>query len=154
MALLSYDKIFESFLRKITDYDIANMPTDIVYSVEIEYLHSAIAKPYLRRLFSTMELDDEVMEINYSFKNVIDDSQDRDFLIEALALGMQIEWIEPQLNSKLLNSQFFTSSKESKFYSQSQHITSLQNSYDLLVKKQRDLIRDRGYIYNARLEES
>ena len=47
MALLSYDKIFESFLRKITDFDIANMPTQLAYSMEIEYLHSAIARPYL-----------------------------------------------------------------------------------------------------------
>ncbi len=154
MALLSYDKIFESFLRKITDFDIANMPTQLAYSMEIEYLHSAIARPYLRRLFSVFNLDDEVGEINYALKQVTDEIQDEYFIIEAIALGMQIEWIEPQLNSKLLNSQFFTSSKESKFYSQSQHITSLQNSYDMLVKKQRDLIRDRGYIYNPRLEES
>lgn len=151
MASLLYDQINSSLLRKVTDYDFLTMSDDDMVNQLIEYLHSAISKPYVRRLFSSLELDDEVMEMTYEMKFVTDESQDEDFVIEMLALGMLIEWTEPLLNSKLTMQQMITSSKESKFYSQAQHLSTIQSVYDSTYKKQRDLIRDRGYIYDGYL---
>lgn len=151
MASLLYDQINSSLLSKVTDYDFLNMSVDDITAQLIEYLHSAIAKPYCRRLFSTLEMDDEIMEMSYDLKQSTDESQDRDFVIEMLALGMLIEWTEPLLHSKLTMQQLITSNKESKFYSQAQHLSTIQSVYDSTVKKQRDLIRDRGYIYDGYL---
>ena len=148
MASLLYEKIYSSLLRKVTDYDFLNMSDDDVTNTLTEYLHSTIAKPYCRRMFSSISLDDELQEMEYTLKVVSDESQDEDFIIEMLSLGMLIEWTEPMVNSKLLQQQMITSSKESKFYSQAQHLSAVQSVYDNAVKKQRDLIRDRGYIYN------
>lgn len=95
--------------------------------------------------------DDELGEMTYDLNQPTDEEQDNDFVIEMLSLGMLIEWLEPMLNSKLNLQQMITSSKESKFYSQSQHLSVVQSVYDSAVKKQRDLIRDRGFIYNGYL---
>lgn len=151
MASLLYEEIYSSLLRKVTDYDFLTMSDSDVTNTLTEYLHSAIAKPYCRRLFSSLSMDDELQEMEYGLKVISDENQDKDFVIEMLALGMLIEWTEPSVNSKLVQQQMITSSKESKFYSQAQHLTSLQAVYDSAVKKQRDLIRDRGYIYNGYL---
>lgn len=151
MASLLYEQINSSLLRKITDYDFLRIDTKDAEAQLAEYLHSAVAKPYCRRLFSSLLLDDELAEMTYDLNQTTDTSQDEDFVIEMLALGMLIEWTEPMLNSKLTMQQMITSSKESKFYSQASHLSSVQSVYDGAVKKQRDLIRDRGYIYNGYL---
>ena len=148
MASLLYESIYSSLLRKTTDYDIARMTDDCAMLMQTEYLHSAISKPYCRRLFSSLSMDDELQTMEYTLYQTTDESQDNDFVIEMLALGMLIEWLEPQLNSKLLTQQMITSSKESKWYSQQQHLSTIQSVYDSAVKKQRNLILDRGFIYN------
>lgn len=148
MASLLYEEIYSSLLRKITDYDFLCINEEDANSQLFEYLHSTISKPYCRRLFSSVEFDDELQEMTYELKQTTDESQDKDFVIEMLALGMLIEWIEPMKNSKLLMNQLITSNKESKFYSQASHLSTVETVYENSVKKQRDLIRDRGYIYN------
>lgn len=151
MASLLYEQINSSLLRKITDYDFLRVSREDAEEQLAEYLHSALSKPYCRRLFSSVSLDDELAEMTYELNQTTDENQDNDFVIEMLALGMLIEWTEPMLNSKLLQQQMITSSKESKFYSQAQQLATVQSVYDSTVKKQRDLIRDRGYIYNPYL---
>jgi len=151
MASLSYETIYSSLLRKITDYDFLCDSVDEVKASLAEYLHSAISKPYCRRMFMSVSFDNELEEITYDLKQITDEEQDNDFVTEMLALGMLVEWIEPILNSKLSMQQMITSSKESKFYSQAQHLSTIQSVYNGAVKKQRDLIRDRGFIYNRYL---
>lgn len=153
MASLLYDDINKTFLRKITDYDFINITADEATSQMMECLHSCLSKPYLRRLFSSLVLDDEIMEITYELKFVTDEVQDQDFIIEACALGMLVEWLEPQLNSKLLTQQMFTSSKESKWYDQKGQISAMRALMEDSVIKQRKLISDRGYIYNSHLTQ-
>ena len=151
MASLSYETIYSSLLRKISDYDFLTDSVDDVNASLAEFLRSTASKPYCRRLFSTLAFDDELQELTYELKQTTDADQDDDFVVEALALGMLIQWLEPQLNSKLLTQQMITSSKESKFYSQASHLKEVQVLYDGAVKKQRSLILDRGFIYNAYL---
>lgn len=148
MASLSYETIYSAFLRKITDYDFLCDSVDEVKASLAEYLHSAISKPYCRRLFGVMGFDDDTEEFTYELKLSTDEDQDNDFVTEMLALGMLVEWTEPQLNSKLVQQQMITSSKESKFYSQAMHLAELRTLYNDTKKKHRDLIRDRGFIYN------
>ena len=151
MASLSYETIYSSLLRKVNDYDFLTDSVDDVNASLAEFLRSTVSKPYCRRLFSTLSFDDELEEMTYELKQTTDEDQDSDFVTEMLALGMLIQWLEPQLNNKLLTQQMITSSKESKFYSQASHLKEVQVLYDGAVKKQRDLVRDRGFIYNAYL---
>lgn len=154
MASLSYDKVYSCFLKKVTDFDIANVSNDCAYSLMNEWFHSAASKSYFRRLFTTFTFDDEVMELEYVLKHISTSDEDEDFIIETLALGMVIEWLEPQLNSKLLTEQFVSSSKESRFFAQSNQLNAIQNVYDASYKKWRNSIKDRCYVHNSYLEGS
>ena len=98
-------------------------------------------------------LDDEVIQLTYSLKHVINEAdEDMRFVIEVIAMGMVIEWLEPQVNSVLNTLQMF-SGKEEKFYSQSNHLSELKDLLKQSEIKQRKLIRDRGYISNTYLSE-
>ena len=147
MASLSYS----SFLRKVTDYDFLTNSVDDVNSLLAEFLRSTISKPYCRRLFSELAFDDELEEMTYNLKVATTDDEDNDFVTEMLALGIVIEWLKPQTDSKLATQQMITSSKESKFYSQASHLKEIKSLLDNAIKEQRDLIRDRGFIYNGYL---
>ena len=119
----------------------------------LDLLNAAVANPYLFKLFDTLVLDDEVIQITYSLKHKMDtDKEDMGFVTELIAVGMVIEWLEPQVNSVLNTRQMF-SGKEEKFYSQSNHLNELKDLLRQNRLKQRKMIRDRGYISNSYLSE-
>ena len=152
MASLLYEKIYSSLLSKVTDYDFLTMSDEDVESTLFEYMRTALSKPYCRRLFSSVSFDNENKEMTYELKiPSSDQSEDEDFVIELLAQGMLVEWTKPMVNSKLLEMQMITSSKESKWYSQSSHLSSVEEVYKSAKTEQNSLIRDRGFIYNSYL---
>jgi hypothetical protein len=81
-------------------------------------------------------------------KYSIDEFTDEEFVIEVLALGTAIAWLEPKINSLTNVAQFF-GSKEEKFYSQSAHLSELKGLLSDLKKQQRRMIADRGYVWNT-----
>lgn len=66
---------------------------------------------------------------------------------------MVIEWITPKINS-LNNTQQVFGSSEEKFYSQTNHLNGLKDLKKSLIKEQKNLIKDRGYIWNSYLDGS
>ena len=153
MAIVSYEKIYSQFLSKITDYNLIASNEEDVYEMLRDLLYSATSKPYVLKLFNNFSLNDEVIELNYSLKHVINEAdEDVRFVIEVISMGMVIEWLEPQVNSVLNTMQMF-SGKEEKFYSQSNHLSELKDLLKQSQLKQRKLIRDRGYISNTYLTE-
>ena len=149
MASLSYEEdIYSSFLGKITDYNFANISEDDVYEMMNGYLKSAISQPYVRRLFSSIAMDDEVMEMTFELKNSIDEDSDKYFVTEVLSRGMVIAWLEPQVKSTVNLSQMF-GGKEQKFFSQAQHLTELKDLLSTAKSEQRRIICDHGYANNS-----
>ena len=118
-----------------------------------EYLHTSINKPYIRRLFSELKLGDTVQELTYIMKYSVDDDFDAEFITDILGIGMVIEWITPKINS-LNNIQQVFGSSEEKFYSQTNHLNGLKDLKKSLIKEQKNLIKDRGYIWNSYLDGS
>ena len=152
MASLLYEQINSSLLSKVTDYDFLCMPEEDVESTLLEYMKTALSKPYCRRLFSSIAYDNENKQLTYELKIPSQDpSEDDDFVIELLAQGMLVEWTKPMVNSRLLEKQMITSSKESKFYSQASHLATVNDVYKDARTEQKTLIRDRGFIYNSYL---
>ena len=150
MTSLDFDIIYSRFLSKVQAYDFLDLSEDQVNSFMCDWLKSSLSKPYIRRLFSTLTVDDEIQCLSYEMTYSVDDLSDQDFIIEVLSIGMIIEWLEPKINSILNISQMF-GSKEEKFYSQSAHLGELMSLRDTLYKKQRRMIADRGYIWNSYL---
>ena len=152
MASLSYDEIFSDFLGSVTDYELASIDIDDMYGLMTEYLHKTLSLSYVRRLFSSLNLDDTIQEMSFEVVNSVDDAADLDFIKYILSKGMVVEWLKPQVRSKLNIAQFF-GGKEQKFYAQSNHLSELRGLLEDTQLEMRKAIRDRGYIYNPYLKE-
>lgn len=144
MASIEYDKIYSCFLSKITDYKFLNLPTDDAYDIMRGWLHSAISKPFVRKEFSTIAFKDDILMLDFEIKRSIDKQSDEDYAVEIIAMGMVIEWIEPQVKSVVNMSQMF-SGKEMKFYAQANHLSELKKMLDDAKVEIRRIIRDHGY---------
>lgn len=151
MTSLNYNTIYSRLFSKIEAYDFIELSEDDLNGLLCDWIHSASANPYVRRLFKTFSLDDEIQEISYEIKYSVDDSADVEFITEILTLGVVIAWLEPKINSINNIAQMF-GSKEEKFYSQSAHLSELQNLLNSCKKQQRRMIADRGYAWNSYLD--
>lgn len=151
MASLNYDDIYSSLFTKIEAYDFIDLSEEELDEFLCNWLRSAATNPYVRKLFSTVVFDDEISELNYEMKYVVDEESDRDFVIEVLSLGMAINWLKPKIHSITNITQFF-GSKDEKWYSQASHLSELRGLLDDFKKQQRRMIADRGYIWNSYLD--
>lgn len=149
---ISYEKIFTSFLSRITDYKFASLNIDDANSLMVSWLHNSVKQPYLRRLFNTIDLQDDILLMTYELKNSVDDDNDQDFVIELLSKGMVIEWLEPQVTSVANIAQVF-GGKDQKFYAQANHLSVTKELLNEKKTELRKFIRDRGYIYNSYINE-
>ena len=148
----SYNDIYSRFLLKIRDYEFAGLPEPDATEEMREWLRSALSHAYVYRIFNSFSADDEIAEIEYTLKSSVDDYSDKNFVEELLGCQMVAEWLSPKLKSTTLLNQMITNSKESKFYAQANHISQLRDVYTDSENKVRSMLRDRGYIYNAYLE--
>lgn len=148
-----YEDIYSRFYLRVEDFKLAELGQRLAEEMMNGWMHSTLSKPYVRRLFSEMEIDDDNEQLNYDLKYQVSDEEDRDFVEELIVLGMVEAWLEPKYHTVLNTAQMFTNS-EQKFYSQANHMTELREMYSQAKNDLRKLIRDRGYIYNSYLGES
>ena len=126
-----YEKIYNRFLSKITDFNLIKVEDDFLGSMMKGWLDSSVIRT--RKCVHDLSLrDDEVQEFT-------DDLLDLE--IELLALGMVDAWVSPMLNSTELTLQF-VGGKEEKYYSQSQMLAELRN-----LKKENSLEMNRLHNY-------
>ena len=152
MTSINYDSIYSMCLGEIDDPELIAQDEDTIYEFLNEWLHKSLSKPYVRRLFSSITLDDEAETMTYEMANATDESSDNDFLLDLLGKAMMIEWLSPQVRSKVNIAQMFSNSDQ-KFYSQSSHLSELRGMLEDAELSVRKMIRDRGYIYNTYLDE-
>ena len=151
MTSLTYDVIYSRLFSKIEAYDFIELSEEELNDFLCNWIHSASANPYVRRLFSSFVLDDEILTVSYEMKYSVDEFSDKEFVLEILSLGMGLAWLEPKINSINNIAQMF-GSKEEKFYSQSQHLSELRGLKNDFKKQQRRMISDRGYAWNSYLD--
>ena len=134
ILLTSYEKIYDRFLQKITDYKMLDLTDTEIRQECAKWLSSAIAK--FRRCKNDLSQRDNELE-TFTIDLL-------DIEIEILATLMVSEWLSPQLNSVLYTSQFF-GGKEEKFFAQANQLDklmTLKGNNDVEAKK---LMRDYGY---------
>ena len=147
---IDYQEIFGAFLGNITDYTLASLDEVDANTLMTEWLHKSFSNMYIRRLFSSFVYDDEVQTLTVLMSRSISDDIDKEFVVNVFSKQMVYEWVHPQVNSVVNISQAYMG-KEQKYYSQSAHLAelrALENDAQLAV---RNLISDRGYIYNGYL---
>lgn len=153
MASIKYDDVYSKFYTKVEAFDFLfeDMSDEMIAEFMSEWLHSAVAYPYIRRLFVLVGFDDEEREFQYELKYSIDEFTDFEFVKEVLAYGMVYSWTEPKVRSITNIYQNFTST-EQKYYSESAHLKELRALLSDSELRIRALIRDRGYLYNSYLD--
>lgn len=153
MASITYDDVYSKFYTKVEAFDFLyeEMSEELMAEFMSSWLRSAIAYPYIRRLFSSVSVDTEEKTIEFSLLSSIDEFSDIEFIKEVLAYGMIYSWLEPKVRSITNIYQSFTSS-EQKFYSQASHLSELRALLSDSEARIRSLIRDRGYVKNKYLD--
>lgn len=151
MASISYEEIFSRFFTKVEAYDLMDEEDDYVAELMCNWLRSAVYYPYVRKLFSSITMDDEEQTITYELKRSIDEGADKFFLIDLLSYGVAYAWVQPKVNS-ITNIVQNMGTSDAKFYSQAAHLSELRGLRDDSERKIRELVRDRGYLYNDYLD--
>ena len=149
--MLSYSTLFSRVLNKINDPKELQLNENDLLSIYTERLHSVVGKPRVRRLFSTLTLDDEIQEMAFKLNNSVDEESDTDFVLEVLSLGMAIEWLQPQVDSVIHTSVMIGGKEEKKLLDNHKNMI---DRLDSMKKEQNKMIRDYGYMYNSYIKES
>lgn len=144
--MLSYSTLFSRVLNKINDPKELQLDTDDLLSIYTERLHSVVGKPRVRRLFSSLTLNDKNQEMTFTLNNSVDEDSDTDFVLEVLALGMAIEWLQPQVDSVIHTSVMIGGKEEKKLLDNHKNMI---DRLDSMKKEQNKMIRDYGYMYNS-----
>lgn len=142
--MISYDDVFSRALNKIDDPKELQLNNDDLLHIYTQRLHSAVSKPFIRKLFSSIKFDDEIQEFTFTLVDPVDDDSDKDFVLELFAMGIAIEWLEPKVKSLKNTAKFFGGKEEKK----------LKDDYSLnkeMLKEmkieQQKLIRDYGFAF-------
>ena len=149
--MLSYSTLFSRVLNKINDPKELSLDESDLLEIYTERLHSVVGKPRVRRLFSSLSLDDEIQEMTFTLNNSVDEESDKDFVLEILSLGMAIEWLQPQVDSIIHTSVMIGGKEEKKLLDNHKNMIDRLNS---MKKEQNKMIRDYGYMYNSYIKES
>ena len=138
--MTSYQEIYERFAQKITDVKLMELSDEDIEQLLCGYLLSAVAK--FKKCTSDLSNRDTGRRI---FNIELTDIEK-----EILALMMVAEWLEPQVNSTLLTSQFI-SSNNTKYYAQANQLDKLMTLSHTCKNEARKLVRD--YTYQSYLQE-
>lgn len=149
--MLSYSTLFSRVLNKINDQKELSLDESDLFEIYTERLHSVVGKPRVRRLFSSISLDDEIQEMTFTLNNSVDEESDKDFVLEILSLGMAIEWLQPQVDSVIHTSVMIGGKEEKKLLDNHKNMI---ERLDSMKKEQNKMIRDYGYMYNSYIKES
>ena len=149
--MLSYSTLFSRVLNKINDTKELSLDENDLLEIYTERLHSVVGKPRVRRLFSSISLDDEIQEMTFTLNNSVDEESDKDFVLEILSLGMAIEWLQPQVDSVIHTSVMIGGKEEKKLLDNHKNMI---DRLDSMKKEQNKMIRDYGYMYNSYIKES
>ena len=148
---LPYSTLFSRVLNKINDPKELSLDESDLLEIYTERLHSVVGKPRVRRLFSSLSLDDEIQEMTFTLNNSVDEESDKDFVLEILSLGMAIEWLQPQVDSVIHTSVMIGGKEEKRVLDNHKNMI---DRLDSMKKEQNKMIRDYGYMYNSYIKES
>ena len=147
---LSYEKIFSAARGLYTDPKELSLSTDDLTEIYTERLNRVVGDVRVENMFSTLEMDDEVQRMEFVLNHPVSDGVDIRFVVRLLSLGMEIEWLQPHVDSILYSAPFIGSAQEKKILDGHSNMINRLNSLKLQFNK---MIRDHGYVHNSYLEQ-
>lgn len=99
---MTYEEIYSQFYSKETDPTFfKKYSKDEAYELMKDWLHSIVAIPFVRKCFSTITLDDEILELKFQLKNSVDEESDNYFVKNLFAHGLKICWMQKQIDTSV-----------------------------------------------------
>lgn len=141
---LPYETIFSRTRGRINDPKELSLDENDLLEIYTERLSNVISNPRVRRLFSSLTLDDQ--QLNFTLNNSVDETADMNFVIGILVLGMTIEWLQPQVDSIMHTSVMIGGKEEKKLLDNHKNMIDRLDSMKTELNKR---IRDYGYMYNS-----
>lgn len=138
----SYESVYSRFLGSITDYELAYLPDEDMESMVHGWMLRAIVEFYNCKT-NLEDRDDEIRCFNVDLS---------DWEIDVLSKFMVAAWLNDQISSVNLTLQMF-GGKEEKWFSQSQHLSTLIALRDSIRTEARKMSRDRSYVRNSYFDE-
>lgn len=148
---MTYEEIYSQFYSKQTDPTFyKKYSKEEAYDLMKNWLHSLVGTPYIRKCFSSITLDDNILELTFKLNLSIDDESDNYFVKDVFAQGMVICWEQQQID-KITNMAAVLGGKEEKslFNNNKNNMTRVKT----LEVNLRKFIRDYGYVYNEYIGE-
>ena len=147
---LSYEKIFSAARGLYTDPKELSLSTDDLTEIYTERLNRVVGDTRVENMFSSLEMDDEVQRMQFVLNRPVSDGADIRFVVRLLSLGMEIEWLQPQIDSRIYTAFFTGTSQEKKILDGHDSMTERLDNLKLQFNK---MIRDHGCIHNSYLEQ-
>ena len=139
---MKYEEIYSRSYMKRYDPSFFNNK-EFAYETMKEWLHEIVAFPWVRKIFSSITLDDVLEELTFELVNSVDEQSDNDFVIKLFTDGFVICWMRPQVETAINLATVIGGKDEKKLLSNYQANIDRLNSLELKLKK---YIRDYGYI--------
>lgn len=148
---MTYEEIYSQFFSKETDPTFfTKYSKDEAYDLMKDWLHSLVGIPYIKKCFSTITLDDELLELTFQLANPVDEESDNYFVKDILSQGLVICWMQQKVDN-IVNLSVVIGGKDEKtiFNNYKNNMTRLEE----LKVQLRKTIRDYGYINNSYIGE-
>lgn len=139
---MKYEEIYSRSYMKRYDPEFYNNK-EFAYETMKEWIHEIVAFPYVRKIFSSIILDDVLEELTFELVNSVDEQSDNDFIIKLFTDGFVICWMRPKIDTAINLATVIGGKDEKKLISNYQANIDRLNSLELKLKK---YIRDYGYI--------
>lgn len=139
---MKYEEIYSRSYMKRYDPEFYNNK-EFAYETMKEWMHEIVAFPWVRKIFSSITLDDVLEELTFELVNSVDEQSDNDFIIKIFTDGFVICWMRPKIDTAINLATVIGGKDEKKLISNYQANIDRLNSLELKLKK---YIRDYGYI--------
>lgn len=146
MPTLNYESVYDRALSRVKDTELFQLVEDDFYNYMKNWLKAAIALPQFRKQFSSFKTDDEIMVLNFSLRNPVDEEYDKEFVINILSEGLIVNYLPSKIDTGVNMAVMIGGKEEKKLidnYGKMQ-----ERLHDLEVKLGRELSQH-GYYFGG-----
>lgn len=145
---LPYETVFSRARIKIDDVKELFLDDNDLLELNTERLHSIVGDERVINKFSSFTMDDEIQQIEFEMKYPVSDFVDKEYVTELFALGMSIQWLKPQVESRKSTARMLGTKEEKNMQN---NYSKMIDRLDSLEHKFSQKLASHGYINNSYL---
>ena len=143
---MTYEEIYSQFYSKIEDNTFfQKYSKDEAYDLMRTWLHSVVGLPYVRKCFSSITLNDEILTLDFALNRSIDEDSDNYFVRDLFAQGLVICWMQQKIDKNTALAAVMGTKEEKIMLNNYKNNMARLDSLKIQFRK---IIRDYGYMNN------